>query len=196
MLLKGALGLFSCLALSACNIGGVAQASPSPLESSTPVVMHPSPSRIGVYPGPSLGPAPTNCSRPTVHAVNSSVGPGIGTSPVFAVGAWDANGVLHADRATKVQYGEQVKVLWVLAPTTNQPVSLHGGSIGTGLPLYFEVGDSSPTTSPTLAPAAAPQNEGGWTYFPSYLDMPAAGCYYLEVDWSGGHWRLEFPAGD
>ena len=113
---------------------------------------------------------------------------------MFAVGPWDSSGVLHAQRATQIQYGEEVKVLWALQ--TDRPVELRGVSATTNAPLYFEIGDEAPTQTPTLDPSTAPQNDGSWTYFPSYLDIPAADCYYLEADWAGGHWRIEFPGGD
>ena len=115
--------------------------------------------------------------------------------PVFAVGAWDSGGIMHAGSATQTLYGNEVKVLWVVSPETVRPVTLQGASVSTGLPLFFEIGNSPPTMSATLDPSKAPTNDGGWTYWPSYLDVPTADCYYLQAKWSGGQWRVEFPAG-
>jgi hypothetical protein len=187
---KGGQVVLVCLCLAGCSQRGVAEASPSPVKASVPAV-----SPISVYPGAALGPAPTSCSRPTPRSVNPNFGLAIGDSPVYAVGAWDSTGVLHAERATQTQYGEQVKVLWIIRPGFNSPVTLHGASKATGLPLYFEIdGAGSTTTSPTLDPNLNPGTP--WPNWPSYLDIPAADCYFVEADWSGGRWRVEFPAGD
>jgi hypothetical protein len=180
-----------CLGVVACNGSSVASSSPSPVKASTGSV-----SPVNVYPGPALGPAPSSCSRPTPRTVNPSFGLAIGESTVYAVGAWDSTGVMHVDRATQTQHGEQVKVLWVIKSGFNQPVSVRGKSMSTGRPLYFEIGDSSPTTTPTLDPNSAPVSEGDWPNFPSYLDIPAADCYIIDATWSGGQWQVEFPAGD
>ena len=177
--------------VAACNPGALASSSPSPVIATMPAV-----SPINVYPGATLGPAPASCSGPIPRSVNPSFGLAIGESPVYAVGAWDSAGILHADRATQTQYGEQVKVLWVIRSGFNQPVALRGANTSTGSPLYFEIGDAGPTKTPKLDPNVAPVNEGDWANFPSYLDIPAADCYYIQADWSGGHWRVQFPAGD
>ena len=196
MVRKGGLALLACLVVAGCTVGGVGQAGTTPIESHPPDVIPTAPTSAAVYPGAALGPAPSACSRPALQSINPNVGLGIGEAPAFAVGAWDSAGVRHAQRATQIQYGEEVKVLWVISPQTNQLITLRGASVNTGSPLYFEIGNASPASAPTLDPTAAPQSDGGWTYFPSYLDIPAADCYYIEASWPGGSWRIEFPAGD
>ena len=195
MLRKGGLALLAWIVMAACTVGGGAHSGPT-LNSQPPKTPQNTQPSAGVYPGPALGAAPSSCSRPTLQRINPNVGLGIGKAPAFAVGGWDSTGVMHAQRATQIQYGEEVKVLWVISPQTNQLITLRGASVNTGSPLYFEIANASPTPTPTLDPSAAPQSDGGWTYFPSYLDIPAADCYYVEASWPGGKWRIEFPAGD
>ena len=130
MVSRYALVTFLCLGAVACSGSGVANSSPSPVKASSATA-----SPVNVYPGAALGPAPSSCSRPTPKTVNPSFGLAIGESTVYAVGAWDSTGIMHVDRATQTQHGEQVKVLWVIKSGFNQPVSVRGKSMSTGRPL-------------------------------------------------------------
>jgi hypothetical protein len=71
-----------------------------------------------------------------------------------------------------------------------------------GDPLWFQIGDKAPTTTPKLdptQPGAYPYNPANpdqvFPEYPSYLFIPRAGCYVLEASWPGGHWRIPFAAG-
>jgi len=98
------------------------------------------------------------------------------------------------------QYGWPWKVIWRVSTRYTQPVQLHGGSLRTGTPLWFQIGEPASTT-PILDPRPDEQqiaqsgNPTEFVEWKSYLYIPGAGCYYVEADWPGGSWRVTFAAG-
>jgi len=174
-----------------------ATATPPPTNSTRPVVS------ATLVPA-TVGPVPRTCPPgPTLNNVNPSLfGPGVGGSPVWAVGFDGPHATAHlqgiAQNPGTVWYGWDYKILWSVGPNYTHPVVLRGGSLNDGTPLWFQIGDQSLTTAPVLDPVhpgTITGSDAGWAEFPSYLLIPKAGCFYLEAHWPGGSWRFTFAAG-
>jgi len=151
-------------------------------------------------------PPPTTCPRgPNPQPVSPDFAPGLGQSPVWAVGfSSGASGpiLLLQGESTVGDHGYYRKVLWVIQHGYAQPVTLSGSDSDRGDPLWFQIGDKAPTTAPKLdpmQPGAYPYNPANpdqvFPEYPSYLLIPHAGCYVLEASWPEGHWRIPFAAG-
>jgi len=133
--------------------------------------------------------------------VFSDVGPGVGSFPVWAFGFGGPHAIVRIPTSyfTYTRYGWTWKLIWRVSVHYMQPVTLHGGNLQTGTLLWFQIG--TPSTAPVLDPRPdeAQITQSGYpaeaVEWHSYLYIPAAGCYYLEADWPGGHWRITFAAG-
>lgn len=150
---------------------------------------------------PPLGPIPRNCPPgPTPRSSLPGIGPVIGGSKVWASGF---NGP-HAEISipyydTYTQHGWSWKIVWEVGPDYTQLVTIQGGNLRDGTPLWFQV-TGNPTTSPVLDPRH-PDHPGStvgtdWAEWGSYVFIPQAGCYYLQASWPGGSWRINFAAGE
>lgn len=157
---------------------------------SSSVAVHPT-STPRPTPTPITGPPPSSCPGPKPRTIDPHFGPAIGEAPVYAVGAVDPGGVMHFDHAAQTRYGREVKVLWVVQLGFKEPIYLKATTAGSSALLYFVLGAEA-TTSPVLLP----EPTTFWWTATSYLAVPAPGCYFLEARWSGGSWRVEFPAGE
>jgi len=145
-----------------------------------------------------LLPAPGDCHGPASRVLADYFGPGIGGSPVWAIGFGGPQATLLVDSQDQMtSLGRRRKVLWVIEPGHATPVTLHAASTSSGAPLWFEINGEQPSTPPLLDPAkpAIPIQHGDWREFPSYLLIPAAGCYSLSAEWQGGRWTVTFSAG-
>jgi hypothetical protein len=150
-----------------------------------------------------LGPAPTGCVGPAPHLHSfGDYGNLAGRSPVWAgfYATFDPAGQryrLERD-APRTEHGWRVKVLWVVGPELGEPARLRGREAESGVALSFDVEDQGvgPTKSGTLDPSqpGVPPT-GDYKEFPSYLYIPQAGCYVLEVEWPEGRWRLVIGLG-
>lgn len=149
---------------------------------------------------PPLGPVPQSCpANPPPASVSSAFGKAIGMSPVWVIG-FTRGLTLHIGNPFDITHGPHGwyrKILWVVAPGYRQRVTLSGGALRGGAPLWFQIGDHAPSTAPVLDPGHPGVPGGGsWgAQFPSYLFIPRAGCYVLQAGWPGGMWRLTFAAG-
>ena len=173
------------------------QSTPAPSPSPTPTPLAAGSSNVGQV--------PQACPPgPTPKDVNPSLfGPGVGGSPVWAIGfagphaTADLQGITE-DATTAKQYGWEYKILWEVGPNYTHSVTLRGGSFRNGTLLWFQFGDQAPTMTPALDPqhpGTITGSDVGWAGFPSYLLIPGADCYYLEAQWPGGSWRISFAAG-
>jgi hypothetical protein len=151
---------------------------------------------------PPLGLAPQNCPvSPSPHNIFSDVGPGYGSFPVWVFGL-EPTVRIPTSYFTYTQYGWTWKVIWRVSVHYTQPVRLHGGNLLTGMPLWFGI-SNPPSTTPILDPRPKEEQIAQSGYpspfegidWGSYLYLPTAGCYYVEADWPGGHWRITFAAG-
>jgi hypothetical protein len=152
-----------------------------------------------------VGPVPQTCPPgPPPTYVNSEVGPGVGSFPVWAIGFAGPRATIHlngwSEDPSFVQYGWNYKILWVMSDSSPGPVTLRGGSLHDSALLWFQIGDQAPTRSPVLSPSHPDPDfvtvtNSPWTDFPSYIFIPKADCYYLEAQWPGGSWHIPFAAG-
>jgi hypothetical protein len=96
------------------------------------------------------------------------------------------------------QHGWQHKFLWVLGPSYSGTVTFHGANLADGTPLWLDADNVPNTTTSLVLDTSDPtvvNRPGDWVEFPGGLDIPTAGCYYLQANWSGGSWRITFSAG-
>jgi hypothetical protein len=148
-----------------------------------------------------FGPPPAECPRgPEPMKFSDDWGSGVGGYPVWVLGMGGPYATLYffnGSNNTRTSHGWADKKLWVVKRTYHGAVRLHGGSLRDSTPLWFQIGGNPPTTEPVLD-LSGPETRGdktGWADFPSYLFIPSAGCYFLEAEWEGGRWRLDFAAG-
>jgi len=151
---------------------------------------------------PPLGAVPQDCPPgPTPQPISPYIGPAIGSSPVWAVGFGGPHAVLHIPVSYDTyipQYGWTWKLIWEVGPNYTHRITLRGGDLRNSTSLWFQF-SGDPTTSPILDAQTPDHPESvignNWAEWGSYLYIPAAGCYYLEASWPGGHWRITFAAG-
>jgi len=194
-------GLVASLAGGQTSPGGAATPEPQDSPSAATPAATPVPT---VVTADEFDPPPSDCGGPAPRQIDPAFAPAVGAPPAWAVGFVGPQATLSVtDGGTRedlelmrrTRYGWTRKVLWVLEP--GQPVTLRGGSLGDGAPLWFQFDGERPTTAPVLDPRfpEARGGRGNWREFPSYVYIPAAGCYFLEARWAGGSWRLTFAAG-
>lgn len=186
------------LLLSSCTSSPVSATKPT-ATSSRQAVASATLARLG-------DPPPTSCPPgPAPKVVSPDYGPAVGQAPAWAVAfSPGTHGpvLLVQGLTTLGQHGFYEKVLWLIQPGYSHLVHLSGSDGSSGSALWFQIGDSAPTTNGVLDPASpgaysvnpAEPNQA-FINFPSYLFVPQAGCYFLEATWPGGHWRIPFAAG-
>jgi hypothetical protein len=163
-----------------------------------------------------LGPVPTNCpaSPPLQTMTQNNFGGGfIGTisfqggSPAWQLGL-GSDGIVHLHPSREYSYSS-TKVMWVVGPNYAQVVTLSGHDVQTGALLWFEIypsndiiggGASSYTTQAQLDPAApnrgsTDNSTGHWNIWGIGIIALTAGCYELDVTWSGGGWQAIYAIG-
>jgi hypothetical protein len=205
--------LVSLLTVVACTPGPTARqltptpfTRPTPLPTATPGLLPPS------VTGP-LALAPTDCATvapPQTFTLPPDFGGGFsgafvfaGSSPVWALGP---PSTLQVPQASAEQPYPSAKVMWIVGPNYFQPVTLSGREMRSNAPLWFEIfpggvlATSVFTTSATLDPGApnrgsAHPSSGVWNIWGIGLLVLTAGCYELDVTWSGGSWRTVYAAG-
>ena len=164
------------------------QFTPSPIPKPTPTLIP-----------PPMGPVPHNCPPgPTPQPIFGALGPVVGSSPVWVNGFDGPHAVVYLDQAFFDKPGWGWKMVWEIGPNYTHLVTLHGANLQNAARMWFQF-DGPPTTSPILDPRhpdhPASAVGGDWAEWGSYVFVPAAGCYYLEASWPGGHWRITFAAG-
>ncbi len=153
-----------------------------------------------------LGPVPQHCSAgPRPQSIDPNFGPMVGANAVWAGNFVGPQAVLEWTpsfaKQFHNQYGWGHKLLWVVADTTKNPVTIFGENLHDGSPLRPTADDqASASTSTKLV--LHPQEPGTlrhinhWLEFPGGLTIPAAGCYRLRATWPGGSWQITFAAGE
>lgn len=144
-----------------------------------------------------LGHPPRNCS-PTTLIHQTTTGGWVGGGALIGYSRW----TVHNHRATllfgaRSRYGFGEKVFWELAHGARGPVTLRGWDARTRQPIWF--GRPSPNAHPR--PLVPPPVIGWQTavipgnHAPTFVFVPAAGCYVLRAQWRTGSWQATFAAG-
>jgi len=183
----------------------VATATPS--VSISPTASSPSPTSpptlIPTIKAPSLGTVPQNCSPgPTLSNIFGSFGPILGKAPVWAKGFAGPHATIFipTSYSTYTKFGWTWKILWDIGPHFLHQVTIRGKDVYTGTPLRFQFTDADPIVTSLLLEPNHPNHPGAgagpdYEEWGSYLYIPMAGCYQIEVTWPGGQWSFPFAAG-
>lgn len=132
---------------------------------------------------PSLAQGAT-CPKMTGHQVSPEFGLVQGDGPVYSfLGIGSAIGVMQASVLQQV--------LWVVASSYSGPVLIRGHQLDGSAALTFEGGldqadyqgnwrDAPPLSALRLM--VGTQHGASWSSYPTYVNVPAHGCYGFQVD--------------
>lgn len=199
-------------ALVGCSLGGASPAQSGPQPTTAQAAATPAPTQV-LPPRvtTTLGPPPTDCPKapPTKTLRVPDFGGGfsgditfLGDSPAWELG-FETNGVFAALGSTY----PSSKIMWVVGPNVNQPVTLSGQDLRNDTPLWFEMFPSNSgggkdyfTTSAVLDPSApnrgsTDNSKGHWNIWGIGIIVSAASCYQLDVTSAAGSWHTIFAAG-
>ena len=155
---------------------------------------------------PTGGPAPENCPRsgqletktfPPEWGGNSGAETLIGRG--LAWGGLPPNQTYHFKDT-----GNGLKIVWAVGPLLpNEVITVRILNLATGqsIPAGLVTSHGPTPTADHIVLGASPPDyfynpQPGWYVRGSYFEFPAPGCYRLEVQWPGGQWSENFPAGD
>lgn len=210
-------------ALAGCATGSSTSVGPVPTNTVASRSATPQGTPRGVRPSPvvgSLGPAPTDCTAvaPPDSFTSTTFGGGFSGTTTFlgSTPAWElgmGSSPLHMEQFSNgpTPY-PSTKVMWVVGPNYNQPVTLTGHDLHSGATLWFQVypsngvatndpdADSLYTTQAVLDPGApnrgsTSNSTGHWNIWGVGLMVLQAGCYELDVSSQQGTWHTVFAAG-
>lgn len=178
-----------------------------PLASHPPTATLPLTATLAPTPTPPpLGAVPQDCPPgPTPQTIDPAFGNAVGAGPVWGIGMVGPQAELVWSPEDAARYhtptGWNHKFLYVVATKVDGLVTIHGTNLGDGAPLRPSADDQTPASTATTlvldtrAPSITNRVDQ-WTELPGGLSIPEAGCYALEADWPGGHWRITFAAGE
>jgi hypothetical protein len=162
-------------------------------------------SRPLVVTSTALDNAPQNCPQYTLtqNVDAPSFSEGVGSSPMRVTGFSGPRATLNRlIRAQPPQFGWYQQLLLVGETNFNGRVTLHGGMVGSLLPLWFGVyphGGPLITTVEFNPVDSSLSNhttdDQQWGTLPINLYIARAGCYYLQATWENGGWTAYFAAG-
>src|SRR5713101_4942976 len=151
-----------------------------------------------------LASLPLNC--PSVAAPQNfdpvTFPPGVGASPIWITGLSGPPLLVHREDINPSQdYGWAYHVLLVVKSDYSDAVLLSGGSQHDDFPLLFDKEIVPQGQSPVTAffqlntqhPDFPSQyGDEHWKAWEIRLYVPSAGCYYLQAEWLGGSWKVNF----
>jgi len=202
------------LVITACSQVVAPQPTKAPTVAvSTPTTMitsQPTLSPTPTIPAPApLGLTPHNCPS---GPAPKDIAPSYFASAVGAAPAWTV--AFIGPRATLLfgenhtmyswvqydQHGWEHKFLWVLGPSYTGIVTFHGANLTDATPLWLSADNVPDMTTSLVLDTRDPTvvnrpGDGELVEFPGGMDIPRAGCYYLQANWPGGSWRITFSAG-
>ena len=68
------------------------------------------------------------------------------------------------------------KILWVVRTPRDGPLTIDGHPLGAAIPAIHEI---------------QPDNSGPGEIYPSYVDVPTAGCWQFDLHWATSHAQVE-----
>jgi hypothetical protein len=192
--------------LAGCTSPGPSNTGPA---STKPSTTGPTATSTSVPPIPTVGPVPRTCpiSTPTRHVISSQLAPVIGSVTVWAT--WIPGPSVYREEPFSSSnpptnydpaHGWQItKVVWEVGPNYTQIIMIHGQERSDHTPVLIQFGNEDPTAQTVLDPhhPSHPLSVlgDGWAEWGSYIIVPKAGCYLLEVSWPTGHWAVTFAFG-
>jgi hypothetical protein len=154
-----------------------------------------------VLPGPP--PEGKDCpARPTIGYSHQ-----VGSAPILAYGFTGPYATLHlypapvSVPAFPNTFGWTATILFEAPTNYPNPITLKGADVHSGLSLLFQLDATrDPRPSLILDPSQPTINQGNSAGDPVVswsvtMYFPAAGCYSLMASWPGGHWEINFAAG-
>lgn len=158
---------------------------------------------------PTVGPVPRTCpiSHPTRHVISSQISPVIGKTPVWATwvpgpSVYREGPITSSTPPTNYDpaHGWDItKVVWEVGPNYMQTITIRGYDLFNHAAVLIQLGGADPTAQVVLDPPHPDHPVSvfgaGWAEWGSYLVVPKAGCYSLEVSWPTGRWAVTFAFG-
>jgi hypothetical protein len=201
-----------CLLLAGCSSTAVSTSQSSHNSAQTPTAIVPTPTptpNFGPVPTPpssQVGAMPTNCHLTPVpgtkvfpqgwggYLIDTTL---IGKSPVWALMPQDLLVGLFARTPDNPWTG--TKILWEVGPAPSVTATVRVTNLATGQLAWWGKG-GQPPSKPILVLNAQDENyhgspESGWNEWGSELYLLTAGCYSMDVSWTGGSWHVVFAAG-
>lgn len=190
------------LAAAAVPLAGCeSRSGDAALATAVPAVSPPAPETSLPEVARRLGAAPADCPgpHPRPRAVSPAYAPLVGERPLWAGLYARYDGGAHAfvaRDAPRTEHGFRIKVLWIMSPAREAPVTISGSNVASRAPLRFDIEEIADTdTTASLDPDLGGAGEGGWREFPSYVYFDGAGCFRLTASWDDGSWELTFGFG-
>jgi len=190
--------------LAGCTSPGPQSTGPVSTKPSTNI---PTTTSTPVPPIPTVGPVPRACpiSNPTRHVIGGM--DLIGTAPIWATwipgpSVYREGSVTSSNPPTNydpLNGWEMTKVVWEVGSNYAHSATIQGSDLFDHTAVFIQFGNDQPTAHAVLDP----QHPGhpvsvlgdGWAEWGSYIVVPKAGCYSLEVSWSTGRWAVTFAFG-
>lgn len=210
------------IASAGCSLGGgsiISRPPPLPTAASSPPLtpiptQPPVPPSSATHPpqvASALGPPPKDCAitpPPQTMSV-TNFGGGFSGAATFQGGspAWELGFGSDGTLAAQGLPYPSSKIMWVVGPNINQPVTLSGRDLRSGALLWFEMyppnyggGKDYFTTAAVLDPTAPNRGStnnstGHWNIWGIGIVVGAASCYQLDVTSASGSWHTDFAAG-
>jgi hypothetical protein len=151
-----------------------------------------------------LGAPPRNCpaapALDTLHlpALGGFSGPVqmSGGAPVWAVQDYFPQRFTDLSPSSPLQW-PSIQFMWEIGPHNYPTVTVRAFALQTGEPAWWGLGGTDTPQVPVLVmnPARDFPTADYWIPYRTLLFITHAGCYELQVTWSGGSWYTIFAAG-
>ena len=194
--------LLALLFVSGCATTTLVRPQPTPLPTATAQPPNPFPLTAPLDPPPSTCPSAPPLQTRDFTQFGSFSGPVrlFGASPIWIPNEYFPHGTIHLEsRSLEAIDYPGLKILWEMevGPTGVTSATVRATNISSGVLAWWGTGNHYVNTVVFHIQGGFDHGEvdTGWHEWGSLLFIPAAGCYALDVSWSGGFWRTIFAAG-